>query len=168
MVRSVDTVLLYGAAAASAAFTGNMNYNSPSLHHPALGVSIGKVARRTTPNSPWDASKLNFTHGLASGDPYDDSVILWTRVAPTGSDNDRSNVTVSGHVALYDHDNEAYVAKSDSPVCVDWKIGTSAKLQGDVVGSGRAFTSSDVDWTVKVEAKRLKSFTTYCMWNARA
>ncbi|KAK8107575.1 uncharacterized protein PG998_009588 [Apiospora kogelbergensis] len=161
MVRSVDTVLLYGAAAASAAFTGNMNYNSPSLHHPALGVSIGKVARRTTPNSPWDATKLNFTHGLASGDPYDDSVILWTRVAPTGSDNDRSNVTVSGHVALYDHDNEAYVAKSDSPVCVDWKIGTSAKLQGDVVGSGRAFTSSDVDWTVKVEAKRLKSFTTY-------
>ncbi|KAK7977758.1 hypothetical protein PG988_005248 [Apiospora saccharicola] len=150
MVRSVDAALLYGAVAASATFTGNMNYHSPSLHHPALGVSIHK-----------DAAKLNFTHGIASGDPYDDSVILWTRVAPIGSDNDQSNVTVSGHVALYDHDNEAYVAKSDSPVCVDWKIGTSEKLKGKAVDSGRALTSSDVDWTVKVEAKRLKSFTTY-------
>lgn len=162
MVRSIDLALLYGAVAASAAFTGNMNYYSPSLHHPALGVSISKVARRTTPNSPWDAAKLNFTHGIASGDPYDDSVILWTRVAPIGSDNDQSNVTVSGHVALYDHDNEAYVTKSDSPVCVDWRIGTSEKLEGKAVDSGRVFTSSDVDWTVKVEAKRLKSFTTYC------
>lgn len=160
MVSTAVFILACSAASASAAFTGNLNYFSPSLHHPSLGVSINKVARRTTPHSPWDPAKLNFTHGVASGDPYDDSVILWTRVAPT-SDNDRSNITVSGHVPLFDHDNEGYVSKSDAPVCVAWKISASEDLSEPADG-GTVFTSSDVDYTVKVEAKKLQSFTSYC------
>lgn len=160
MVRAALFVLTCSAASASAAFIGNLNYFSPSLHHPSLGVSINKVARRTTPHSPWDPAKLSFTHGVASGDPYDDSVILWTRAAPT-SDNDRENITVSGIAPLFDHDNDGYVAKSDSPVCVAWKISTSENFT-EVADSGTVFTSSDVDYTVKVEAKKLKSFTNYC------
>ncbi|KAH8597788.1 PhoD-like phosphatase [Bisporella sp. PMI_857] len=147
------------AVTASAAFTRNLNYFSPSLHHPSLGVSISKVAKRTHRNSPWDPAKLNFTHGVASGDPYEDSVILWTRVAPT-SDNDKSNITVTGYVPLYDHSNEEYVSKSNAPVCVDWKISESDSFDHPV-NSGTAYTSSDVDYTVKVEAKKLESFTTY-------
>lgn len=54
---------------------------------------------------------LNFTHGVASGDPYPNSVILWTRLAPM-FDNDDSNVTVSGFVPLYNHDTSEYVAMS--------------------------------------------------------
>ncbi|TDZ15316.1 Alkaline phosphatase D [Colletotrichum orbiculare MAFF 240422] len=147
------------AGAASAAFTSNLNYLSPSKHHASLGISINKVAKRTFASSPWDPAKLNFTHGVASGDPYDDSVILWTRAAPT-SDNDKSNVTVSGYVPLYDHSTDDYVEKSDRPVCVDWKIAASESLES-VVDSGTAYTSSDVDYTVKVEAKKLSAYTIY-------
>lgn len=159
MVQSVTGVLAF-AAAASAAFTGNLNYLSASKHHASLGISISKVAKRTFANPPWDAAKLNFTHGVASGDPYDDSVILWTRAAPT-AENDKSNITVSGYVPLYDHSSDDYVKKSDSPVCVDWKISTSESF-ASVADSGTAYTSSDVDFTVKVEAKKLAPYTVYC------
>ncbi|KAI1476486.1 phosphodiesterase/alkaline phosphatase D precursor [Daldinia eschscholtzii] len=157
MAYSIRCIFLVSIA--SAAFTGNINYFSPSRHHPSLGISISKVAKRTAANSQWDPSQLNFTHGIASGDPYDDSVILWTRAAPS-SDNDKSNTTVTGYVPLYDHSTEQYVAKSNTPVCVDWKISTTSSLE-DIVDSGRAYTSSDIDYTVKVEAKRLKPSTTY-------
>ncbi|KAI1175008.1 PhoD-like phosphatase [Nemania sp. FL0916] len=151
--------LLLSAGVASAAFADNLNYLSPSKHHASLGVSLHRVAKRTHTTPHWSPSQLNFTHGVASGDPSDDSVILWTRAAPT-SDNDQSNVTVSGYVPLYDHSTEQYVAASNSPVCVDWKIGTSKDLK-HTVDSGTAYTSSDIDYTIKVEAKRLKSFTVY-------
>ncbi|KAI4870574.1 PhoD-like phosphatase-domain-containing protein [Hypoxylon rubiginosum] len=157
MVRGFRLLCLVGTV--SAAFTGNINYLSPSKHHASLGVSISKVAKRTYTNSPWSSSQLNFTHGIASGDPYDDSVILWTRAAPT-SDNNESNITVTGYVPLYDHSTEQYVAKSDSPVCVDWKISSSKSFE-EIVDSGTAYTSSDIDYTVKVEAKKLKPSTTY-------
>ncbi|KAJ9132239.1 Alkaline phosphatase (PhoD-like phosphatase) [Pleurostoma richardsiae] len=155
-----STLLLCSIAGVVDAFwAGNINYFSPSLHHPALGVSIPKVARRTYGKSPWDPKQLNFTHGVASGDPYEDSVILWTRVSPH-QDNDKSNVTVSGYVPLYDHSNDDYVKLSDAPVCVEWKISTD-KAFGTVVDAGTAYTSSDVDFTVKVEATKLEAFTTY-------
>jgi alkaline phosphatase D len=139
---------------AAAFFTGNLNYFSPSLHHPDLGISIRKVAARTYANPPWDPQQLNFTHGVASGDPYDDSVILWTRVAPLNmTDNDRSNATVSGYVELFSHETEAYVQASKAPVCLNWKIATD-KTVSQVVNSGSAYTSSDVDFTVKVGRAR--------------
>lgn len=140
--------LLAAAGVVSANWAKNINYRSPSEHHPALGISIHKVVKRTDPSSPWDPSKLNFTHGVASGDPYPNSVILWTRVGPT-SDDDHSNITVSGYVPLYDHDNQAYVSISKSPVCVEYNVATDEALE-DVVDSGKVYTSSDVDYTVKV------------------
>ncbi|KXJ89933.1 PhoD-like phosphatase [Microdochium bolleyi] len=148
------------ATTASAAFVHNLNYFSPSLHHPSLGVSIGKVAKRSYNAPSWDPAKLNFTHGVASGDPYETSVILWTRIAPT-SDNDRSNVTVEGTVPLYDHDNSYYVSKSSAPICVEWTISADKSGTKHPLSSGKVFTSSDVDYTVKVEATKLKGFTTY-------
>jgi alkaline phosphatase D len=140
--------LLSLAGAASAAFVDNLNYQSPSKHHASLGVSINRVAKRTYTTPHWSPAQLNFTHGVASGDPLDDSVILWTRAAPT-SDNDKSNVTVSGSVPLYDHSTEEYVHSSNAPVCVSWKIGTSKSLN-KVVDSGVVYTSSDIDYTIKV------------------
>lgn len=41
-----------------------------------MGIAIHKVVRRTIYDSAFDPSQLNFTHGVASGDPYPDSVIL--------------------------------------------------------------------------------------------
>lgn len=181
LLKALHTASL--AAVATATYAGNLNYGSPSLHHPFLGISIRKVASRSEGSSPWTPEQLNFTHGVASGDPYDNSVILWTRVAPT-MDNDRSNVTVEGTAPMYAHDNDVFVKASKSPICVDWKIGRSASMDGQPIKSGTAYTSSDVDFTVKVgrrvlrrrqrrnsltlpqvEAKALKPFTVYCWSN---
>lgn len=143
--------LLPLASIASASWSKNLNYRSPSEHHPSLGISIHRVVKRNDLSSSYDAAALNFTHGVASGDPYPNSIILWTRVAPN-SDNSNSNVTVTGYVPLYDHDNEKYVAVSKSPVCVEYKV-TSDKEFSNVVDSGKVFTSSDVDFTVKVRSE---------------
>ncbi|KAI9817509.1 MAG: hypothetical protein M1827_001119 [Pycnora praestabilis] len=157
MLHLLSVLALAGAAAAS--FAGNLNYRSPSLHHPGLGISIHKVNKRNNPSSPFSPSSLNFTHGVASGDPYSDSVIIWTRIAPM-QDDDTSNVTVQGTVPLYSHDTASYVSISTAPVCVTFKVATDAALS-NVVDSGTAYTSSDIDYTVKVEADNLAPFTTY-------
>lgn len=149
------------ATGATAAFESNLNYNSPSLSHPDLAIEIRKVHGRTNPEAAWKPKDLKFTHGVASGDPYDDSVILWTRAAPT-DDNDRSNITVSGIAEPFNHALESYVKASKSPVCVEFKVATDSKLK-NVVDKGKLYTSSDVDYTVKVEANKLKPFTQYCM-----
>jgi len=71
-----SAVLLSLVAAVSAKWTNNLNYRSPSEHHPFMGIAIHKVVRRSNYATPFNASQLNFTHGVASGDPYSDSVIL--------------------------------------------------------------------------------------------
>ncbi|PMD44910.1 hypothetical protein L207DRAFT_551834 [Hyaloscypha variabilis F] len=147
------------ATSATASFASNLNYRSPSHHHPGLGVSIRKVAARNEPAAAWDPAKLNFTHGVASGDPYDTSVILWTRAAPS-AENDKSNITVSGYVPLYSHETDDYVKASKAPVCVSYKVSTDAAMN-NCVDQGTAYTSSDIDYTVKVEAKNLKAYTRY-------
>ena len=65
-------------------------------------------------------------------------MLLWTRAVPVGPIPDQS-----------------------IPVCVSFKIFNNPKLFGHPVGSGEAFTSYDVDFTLKVEAKRLRPDTRY-------
>lgn len=147
-MRSHATALLALAGAVQASWTSNINYRSPSEHHPSLGISIHRVVKRNDPQSPWDPATLSFTHGVASGDPYPDSVILWTRVSPA-PENDKSNVTVSGYVPLYNHDTQEYVSLSKAPICVEYKVASDEEL-ANVVDSGTVYTSSDIDYTVKV------------------
>ena len=71
-----SAVVLGCAAVVSAKWTNNLNYRSPSEHHPFMGIAIHKVVRRSDLATPFNASQLNFTHSVASGDPYPDSVIL--------------------------------------------------------------------------------------------
>ncbi|EMC92262.1 hypothetical protein BAUCODRAFT_283733 [Baudoinia panamericana UAMH 10762] len=146
------------AAVASAYWTKNLNYRSPSENHPGLGISLHKVNKRNTLDKAFNASMLNFTHGVASGDPYSNSVILWTRVAPMYADvNDNS--TVSGYVPLY---NPVPITNnmSTAPVCVQFKVARTPNF-AVVESSGTAFTSSDIDYTVKVNAGNLTAFTQY-------
>ena len=154
MLHLLTSVVFAGAAAAS--YAGNLNYRSPSWNHPSLGVSIHKVNKRNAGAAPFSASKLNFTPGVASGDPYANSVILWTRCAPIADDvND--NTTVSGYVPLY---NPVPIyndtAVSSAPISVSFKIATDKDLN-NVVDSGTAYTSSDVDYTLKVRNTVLAS-----------
>lgn len=96
-------------------------------------------------NSPfiWTGG-VTFTHSVASGDPLDDSVLLWTRAVPTS-------------VA----DGSTPVPDQSVPVCVTFKVFASSSLSGNPVSTGEAFTSYDVDFTVKVEATGLKPDTKY-------
>lgn len=151
--------LLAVAPATFADWSGNANYLSPSRRHPSLGIHMPKVIKRQASPSYMDAGHLNFTHGVASGDPYSDSVVLWTRVAPS-VDNDASNTTVSGTVPLYNHNTDEYVEASSNPVCVEYVVSQNEDLS-DPVTDGKAYTSSDIDYTVKVIAKDLEPFTGY-------
>lgn len=48
--------LLVGAtlvATALASYGSNLNYRSPSQHHPGLGINLRKVVKRSNPASKW-------------------------------------------------------------------------------------------------------------------
>ncbi|KAF2275289.1 uncharacterized protein EI97DRAFT_82702 [Westerdykella ornata] len=149
------------ASVVTASFETNLNYNSPSRRHPSLGVDVPKLklSKRGLEPRAWDPAELKFTHNVASGDPYPDSVILWTRISPS-LENDKSNVTVKGNVPLYNHDTERYIKASPNPVCVEYEVSKNEKFSS-VVTKGTAYTTSDIDYTVKVEATGLAPFTTY-------
>jgi alkaline phosphatase D len=68
--------LLSLATAVTADWSGNINYGSPSSVHD-LAISIPKVKKRQEGAQYMNASQISFTHGVASGDPYANSVILW-------------------------------------------------------------------------------------------
>ena len=146
-------LFLVFAAVGEASLGGNLNYRSPSLNHPSLGISVHKVHKRHAGSAAIDASTLNFTHGVASGDPYPNSVILWTRCAPT-FDDVADNSTVSGNVPLYNpvpiaQDTDAQRPPSTAPVCLKYIVAKDKALTS-VVDSGTVYTSSDLDYTVKV------------------
>jgi alkaline phosphatase D len=157
-------VLAAFAATAFAFYGANINYRSPSLHHPGMGISIRKVVKRNDPRSAHPPANLNFTHGVGSGDPYPNSVILWTRCAPISTQvNDNS--TVSGFVPLYNpvpiyNGTGGMNPPSNAPVCVSYKVAMDHAMS-QVVTQGQAYTSSDIDYTVKVEAGGLSPFTWY-------
>lgn len=147
---------------ATASFTGNLNYHSPSRRdeHINLALHVDHISRRSLKrgNIAYSSSELSFTHGVASGDPYPDSVILWTRIAPSTESN-QSNVTVEGTVPVYNHDTETYIEADANPICVEWAVwrqtsenGTSSNgtYAGPAESSGTAYTTSDIDFTVKV------------------
>lgn len=144
------------ATRVAATFDGNLNYASPSRRHSGLGIDVPHVSRRSLKRGAvaYEADELDFTHGVASGDPFPDSVILWTRVAPSLV-SDTSNVTVEGPVPVYSHDTETYIKADPSPICVEWTVSPSGSP--DVVSSGEAYTTSDIDYTVKVDSYEINA-----------
>ena len=73
-----------------------------------------------------------FYHGVASGDPLADRVIIWTRVTP----------------------------ENQGPVEVSWKVATDPYLVNGVQ-SGLFTTTADRDYTVKVDVAELEPGITY-------
>ena len=73
-----------------------------------------------------------FYHGVASGDPLSDAVIIWTRITLNSTD----------------------------PVNVNWRMATDT-LFTNIVANGTATTDSSADWTVKVDVTGLASDTWY-------
>ncbi|KAI3610837.1 alkaline phosphatase [Moniliophthora roreri] len=77
------------------------------------------------------------------GDPFDTSVLLWTRAVPVSPDGT----------------NE--LPDQSVPACLSFKISSNSDLSGTPLDAGEVFTSYDVDWTAKVEASGLAPDTKY-------
>lgn len=105
----------------------------------ACGDSLpGNIASAATPQMPVELpppapGAVEFRHGVASGDPLIDRVILWTRVTP-----------------------DAGAAQ----VSVDWLMSVTPNLAAPVQ-SGSFVTTSARDFTVKIDPAGLTSYTTY-------
>ncbi|MCU7374312.1 alkaline phosphatase D family protein [Paucibacter sp. O1-1] len=85
------------------------------------------------PQLSFAAAPVVFQHGVASGDPLSDRVILWTRVSPASA---KSSVSV------------AYVVATDPGLL-------------NIVKRGSSKTHPGRDYTVKVDALGLQPGTTY-------
>ncbi len=79
------------------------------------------------------AGPVSFEHGVASGDPLRDRVILWTRVTAPGA---------------------------KAPVGVRWDVATDAAFK-TIVKQGQATTDAARDHTIKVDVVGLKPGTDY-------
>ena len=77
---------------------------------------------------------LPFAHGVASGDPLSDRVIIWTRLTE--------------------------IVPSAANIPVNWQVSTSPTMT-PVLKSGTQSTSAERDWTVKVDVVGLSPATTY-------
>lgn len=95
----------------------------------ASGVLLTLLGMRGRAASRSDA--YAFRHGVASGDPLNDAVILWTRVS-----------NASGEL-----------------LTLNWFVARDEAMT-DVVASGTVATDADRDYTVKVDARGLPSDTT--------
>lgn len=84
-----------------------------------------------------------FYHGVASGDPLPDKVIIWTRITP---------------------------GQSSSPITVSWEMATDTSFANSV-RNGAFTTDASADFTVKVDADNLQPNTWYYyrfIYNGRA
>ncbi len=91
----------------------------------------------------WDtayAARSPFVHGVASGDPLPDGVVLWTRVTPT-----RLATPGSGR---------------GPDVTVTWEVARDRDFRR-VVARGRRVASATHDHTVHVDVRGLRAGTTY-------
>lgn len=75
-----------------------------------------------------------FQHGIASGDPLSDRVILWTRITPSATPNE--------------------------PIAYRWQVARDPELS-EIVAEGEGQTDELRDYTVKVDAKGLEAGTDY-------
>lgn len=86
-------------------------------------------------NQPSEIIEVQFSHGVASGDPLQDRVIIWTRVEPVD-------------------------ANYNGPVDVNWQISENNSFD-NIINSGSFRTDPDRDYTVKVDASRLRDGQNY-------
>jgi alkaline phosphatase D len=99
----------------------------------ATGASLGAMSLRGFALDKPAAA--HFTHGIASGDPLADRVILWTRVLPGSS--------------------------GTAAVPCTWQMATDDTFE-TIVASGEGAARAERDYTVKVDAAGLKPGAAYC------
>jgi alkaline phosphatase D len=96
---------------------------------------------------PWPlaaSSELPFAHGVASGDPLSDAVVLWTRVTPP------AGMVLDADVG----------AGTGADIEVEWRLGLDRSLL-EVIQEGSLRAQAEHDYTVHVDVSGLVAGTTY-------
>jgi alkaline phosphatase D len=103
------------------------NSNAQDTHH----LRIGRIAGSSS--LPLNPALAPFYHGVASGDPLSDRVIIWTRVTPPGN---------------------------DTTISVTYFVSTDTNFT-TIVATGQVNTDTARDYTVKVDVTGLQPNTYY-------
>ena len=115
---------------------------------PTAALAATPAYDRTLPAGetyPVDPALLPFGHGVMSGDPLPDRVMLWTRIGiPDARGMDATLVPDPQGITT---------------VIVGWVLARDRALT-DVIRRGTVTTSAVRDWTVKVDADQLPAATT--------
>ena len=98
----------------------------------AQNIGLHLNSRTADTLLPFNPNLEPFYHGVASGDPLADAVVIWTRVTP----------------------------EIDEPIDVQWEMATDTTF-ADVIASGMYSTNADRDYTVKLDVAGLDAATTY-------
>lgn len=99
----------------------------------ALSLSASLTGCNNSSDKESNSLKVSFDHGVASGDPLQDRVILWTRLTP----NDVS-----------------------ARLQVTWQIALDQQFK-QIIKSDKVITTESDDFTVKVDATGLKADQSY-------
>ena len=107
------------------------------LHNVAIGTAAATTGLSLSGCGGDDATILpaptvSFNYGIASGDPLNDRVIIWTRATPS----------------------------ADFTPNIDWEVATDEAF-ATIVSKGSTSTDASKDYTVKVDATGLKPGTSY-------
>ncbi|MEQ1617941.1 MAG: alkaline phosphatase D family protein [Terricaulis sp.] len=97
----------------------------------SLATGAAAACARDVATPPYEG-EVAFRHGVASGDPTHDRVVIWTRATPV----------------------------NDGPVPVRWIVARNRELT-DVVKTGIVVTNSARDYTLKVDVLELRSGAPY-------
>ena len=92
---------------------------------------IERATNNKSIDTYFDQGLAPFYHGVASGDPLEDAVIIWTRVTT-----------------------------NETSVPISWKVATNPQMT-QVVRQGQLTTNQSKDYTVKIDVTGLDPFTNY-------
>lgn len=99
---------------------------------PILGSNLIACSGGSNNSDSVSVLPADFNHGVASGDPLTDRVIIWTRVSPA----------------------------TEGEVGITWEVATDSGF-ANIVVKGSGVTSADVDYTVKVDVEGLQPASVY-------
>ena len=99
----------------------------------ALSLSVGFTGCNDSSDQETAVLQVNFDHGVASGDPLQDRVILWTRLTPSDL---------------------------SARLQVTWQIALDSQFK-QIIKTDKVTTSASQDFTVKVDATGLTANQSY-------
>lgn len=99
----------------------------------ALSLTVGMTGCNDSSDNETSSLKVSFEHGVASGDPLQDRVILWTRLTPN---------------------------ETSARLQVTWELALDQQFK-QIIKTDKVATSASQDFTVKVDATGLRADTSY-------